>query len=160
MEIIKFLFLFIILNVNIFAEEVPTCREHENVKIRANQIEHLFNDAGTDKIGEKEVRGYLPRDWSNLTGEIKEVFYIQNDPQFAADRVEISYLKKDAKKLTYKMIKKLVRVEGSVFKIEGYSFTDGIRNKSLRPAVQTYIFKNGTKNICQIKVNHSHAIEY
>jgi hypothetical protein len=157
---IKF-WILLLISLTTFAEsKLISCREHRDIKVLNSYVEHLFNAEGTEKIGEKIVSGELARDWSNLSAHLKEIFYKYSDEKYRADNVKIIYTVKGSTKPLYMKTSKLKEIGKGFYKINDYTFNDGVKDKVFRPAAQTYVFRNGKKPICSITVFHYHAEEF
>jgi hypothetical protein len=146
-------------NALLRAKEPVSCRDSKEFKALVDYTKYTLNKSDK-KVKETITRGPMVRGWSNLTGKLHEIFFSFTRDKFKPDRVLISYIVDEEKKLISEKEYKMVAVSSGLLKVGNFKFNDGVRDKKYRPAHQYYKFMKEKRVICQIKVSHHHAIEY
>lgn len=157
-KILFFIFIFVF-SINSFS--IGNCRDHFDIKILNNSLEHKYSyddDGKATLIKKEKVKRPFSRHWSNIAASLHEVFYEYSSEEFFVDNVDIKYINKN--KEIYNKNYKVVELSAGSLQIKDYTFNDGVVDRKFRPGKQIYVFKNGNKLICEIDVLHIFATEY
>ena len=161
MEIKTKLVIFVFLVTSLATKANVSCREHFDIKVYNNNLEHeyRYDDDGKPILIKKEkVKRPFSRHWSNVAASLHEIFYEYSSKEFIVDNVDIKYVNKE--KVIYNKNYKVTELSSGSLKIKNFVFNDGVVDKKFRPGRQVYTFKYGQKAICEIEVMHFFATEF
>lgn len=148
---------FLILTTFTYASE--DCRENSHYKVLSQYMyyDYVYVDGKHELVSKEKRTTVMFEGWSEVAGELFEVFFETKYGAPQPDRVIVQYNFGDQKMYTKNFTledAELSETEGKVQKLSNYTFNDGVMKKELRPGIQTYSFFKGDKPLCELKVRH------
>lgn len=140
------------------------CRMAKGIRVLSQATYHEYNYNGTDhELVTKDKRFVEVYEvWSEVAGELHEVYFETMKNKMAPNQVVIEYYFNDEQKYnrTIPMSRfKGITSKNLVYKIDDFTFKDGVLEKDFRPGVQSFHFFKGKEPICTLKVQHIFAEE-
>lgn len=150
------------LSLNSFA--IEDCRKSSDFRVLSQYMHYDYvYENGEHRLLKKEKRTTeIFNVWSEVAGELFEVYLESQKESLKADEVKVSYTHKDNKLYSKSFVLEDASLEeshGFVQKISQFTFSEGVRPKEKRPGVQTYLFLKEGRPLCEIKVKHIYAEE-
>ncbi len=154
----------ILLSLNNYA--VEDCRSSKDFRVLSHYMSYDYEYDSKEnkhhlKKREKKVTE-LFSDWSEVAGELFEIYFEATEESQLANKVIITYshMGKKLYNKEYELVRsELSESKGFINKVQNYTFSNGVLPKDKRPGIQSYRFLKNDQPLCELTVKHIYSKE-